>query len=213
MVCDGGGVLGRLGTDGRGGTEEFCPEFGSGWKRLGTKRSKGDKKGTLDYHYISPGGHKFKSKPEVKKFLACLEDPRASGDENAALTLYQNSNKPTTYQLRQVQEMRWDMLTAFYKFLQVHPQDVFPCLRTTMPYHPFVTYVFLEEDEEGNTKFTRAHFIHVFIQRQVARLAKYRRRGVEIEGTEMIPSDYDLLSGVPRRHMLQLNNLEWDNLA
>ena len=23
-----GGVLGRLGTDGRGGTEEFCPEFG-----------------------------------------------------------------------------------------------------------------------------------------------------------------------------------------
>ena len=43
VVRDGGGVLGRLGTDGRGGTEEFCPEFGSGWKRLGTKRSKGDK--------------------------------------------------------------------------------------------------------------------------------------------------------------------------
>ena len=31
---------------------------------------------------------------------------------------------------------------------------------------------------------------------------------VEVEGTEMIPSDYDLLSGVPRRHLLQLNNLE-----
>ena len=28
VVRDGGGVLGRLGTDGRGGTEEFCPEFG-----------------------------------------------------------------------------------------------------------------------------------------------------------------------------------------
>ena len=64
-VRDGGGVLGRLGTDGRGGTEEFCPEFGLGWKRIGTKKSKGDKKGILDYHYVSPGGHKFKSKPVV----------------------------------------------------------------------------------------------------------------------------------------------------
>ena len=69
-----GGVLAKLGTDGRGGTEEFCPEFGSGWKRIGVKRSKGDKKGTLDYHYLSPGGHKFKSKPEVKKFLSCSPD-------------------------------------------------------------------------------------------------------------------------------------------
>ena len=25
-----GGVLGRLGADGRGGTEEYSPEFGSG---------------------------------------------------------------------------------------------------------------------------------------------------------------------------------------
>ena len=73
-VKDSGGVLGKLGTDGRGGTEKFCPEFGSGWKRIGTKRRKGDKRGTLDYHYESPGGHKFKSKPEVERFLACLAD-------------------------------------------------------------------------------------------------------------------------------------------
>ena len=158
VVRDGGGVLGRLGTDGRGGTEEFCPEFGSGWKRLGTKRSKGDKKGTLDYHYISPGGHKFKSKPEVKKFLACLEDPRASGDENAALTLYQNSNKPTTYQLKQVQEMRWDMLTAFYKFLQVHPQDVFPCDRARKA--ESLCYSFSQKYEKDHERHHSCFMLH-----------------------------------------------------
>ena len=97
-VKDSGGVLGKLGTDGRGGTEEFCPEFGSGWKRIGTKRRKGDKKGTLDYHYESPGGHKFKSKPEVQRFLACLESSGASGDEDIAWTLYQNTSKPSSYQ-------------------------------------------------------------------------------------------------------------------
>ena len=32
-------------------------------------------------------------------------------------------------------------------------------------------------------------------------------------GTEMIPSDYDLFSGVPRQHLLHLNNLEWDDMA
>ena len=90
---------------------------------------------------------------------------------------------------------RLDCLKTFFlPIVGDHPQETtlerVRSLRTTMPCHPFVTYVFLEEDEEGNTKFTRAHFIHVFIQRQVARLAKYRRRGVEVEGTEMIPSDY-----------------------
>ena len=97
-VPDSGGVLGRLGTDGRGGTEEFCPEFGSGWKRVGSKRSKGDKKGTLDYHYLSPGGHKFKSRPEVEKFLTCLESLESHGDEDIAWTLYQNTSKPSSYQ-------------------------------------------------------------------------------------------------------------------
>ena len=93
---------------------------------------------------------------------------------------------------------RLDCLKAFFlPIIGEHPQDTtlqrIRSLRTTMPFHPFVTYVFLEKDEGGSTKFTRAHFVHVFIQRHVARIAKYRRRGVKIEGTEMIPNDYDLL--------------------
>ena len=105
----------------------------------------------------------------------------------------------------------------FLPIIGDHPQDTtlerIRSLRTSMPHHPFPIYVFLEEDARGSTKFTRAHFVHRFIKNQVARLAKYRRRGVKIEGTEMIPSEYDLLSGVPRRHLFHLNNLEWANLA
>ena len=82
-------------------------------KKIGVKRSKGDKRGTLDYHYLSPGGRKFKSKPEVKKFLSCLESPESHGDKDIAYNLYQNSRKLSTYQLYQIQETRWDMLTTF----------------------------------------------------------------------------------------------------
>ena len=117
-----------------------------------------------------------------------------------------------------VARSRIDCLKAFFlPIIGDHPQSTtlerIRSLKTTMPYHPFVTYVFLKENVDGNTEFTRAHFIHVFVQRQVARLAKYRRRGVQIEGTEMIPSDYDLFSGVPRQHLFHLNNLEWDDMA
>ena len=83
--------------------------------------------------------------------------------------------------------------------------DIIRHLRDVMPFHPFATYVFFNEDANGSTKFTRAYFIHTFIQCHVLRIAKYRRRGVNIIGTEMIPSQYDLPSGVPQHHLVDMH--------
>ena len=83
--------------------------------------------------------------------------------------------------------------------------DIIRHLRDVMPFHPFVTYVFFNEDANGSTEFTRAYFIHTFIQCHVLRIAKYRRRGVNIVGTEMIPSEYDLHSGVPQHHLVDMH--------
>lgn len=52
----------------------FVLSLVQGGKELELKGGKGTERGTLDYHYESPGGHKFKSKPEVERFLACLAD-------------------------------------------------------------------------------------------------------------------------------------------
>ena len=57
--------------------------------------------------------------------MACLKGSRASGDEDIAWTIYLNTSKPSSYQLKQIQEARWNMLTVFFQFLLVLPQEVF----------------------------------------------------------------------------------------
>lgn len=122
---DDGGVLGSLGVDGHGGTEEPCPELGRGWTKCGTKRKKGDRKGNLDYYYCSPGSKKLKSLPEARKFIALLHN-LASGNEDKAWKLL-NGEKPSSYQIQQVQSLRWDMLENFFGFL--HENNMFDLAR------------------------------------------------------------------------------------
>ena len=137
-----------------------------GW---GKKRNSG----TTAYTFVSPGGKVFKTKGDAKKFIGLLEEN--GGDEGKAWTNFQNSNKPTTHQLKQIQEMRWDMLTnSFFqgKFVKDQPQDTFP-LDLVEGSESLCYYSFSQRCEKDHKKH-HGYFVqhHSFAQKLFKALTK-----------------------------------------
>ena len=68
MVQDGAGVEAKE----KEVTEEPAPQIGEGWIRQSIARSSGGKS-RVDHYYVSPGGRKFRSMPEVQRYLDSIE--------------------------------------------------------------------------------------------------------------------------------------------
>lgn len=68
--------------------QEGDPLFPIGWIEVTVRRAKGKTEGQTDNYYISPGGHCFRSKIEVKKFLDCLS--AVKGSERGAVLLIED---------------------------------------------------------------------------------------------------------------------------
>jgi len=63
----------------------------NGWKKRGYKRKNGEKRGIIDTYWFSPSGVKFRSVPEIKKFMRT--DPEKSGYDPALITGFNSGKK------------------------------------------------------------------------------------------------------------------------
>ena len=61
-----------------------------GWIKVLVERQGGTSKGTKDRYWYSPGGRKFRSMTEIKKFFKALALPEVNGDETAAFRVFKS---------------------------------------------------------------------------------------------------------------------------
>ena len=65
-----------------------------GWKKIGYQRQEGERKGVWDFHVFSPCGRRFRSNPEIDRYLD--QNPEVKCDRNVTNTSKSSDlNSPT----------------------------------------------------------------------------------------------------------------------
>ena len=65
-----------------------------GWKKIGYQRQEGERKGIWDFHVFSPCGRRFRSNPEIDRYLD--QNPEVKCDRNVTNTSKSSDlNSPT----------------------------------------------------------------------------------------------------------------------
>ena len=65
-----------------------------GWKKIGYQRQEGERKGVWDFHVFSPCGRRFRSNPEIDRYLD--QNPDVKCDRNVTNTSKSSDlNSPT----------------------------------------------------------------------------------------------------------------------
>ena len=65
-----------------------------GWKKIGYQRQEGERKGIWDFHVFSPCGKRFRSNPEIDRYLD--QNPEVKCDRNVTNTSKSSDlNSPT----------------------------------------------------------------------------------------------------------------------